>query len=211
VKWEWIKQDERYRVSRPAIEKMMQGAAEICAELAKIVPEYKPFHDNENAGVSILLAGSARKGLYPVSEYPIEKLSWDSIKKKNTGKTLTTRDLRNTISGRADLWLHDGEKAFSFEFKKSSERENRHLGPKGTESDICYRLDLAVDEIGRIDNSEYHRAIGGLICPIYEGTQNDSKSILEEMCTRPPFSGKISGENYQVYFLFSEKKISMPE
>ena len=82
MEYEWHKQDGRFSVCSPVVELMVSGAAEICAQLWSSY-QYRPFHDNENAGVSILLGGASKKGLLAVSEYPVDKKAWAVIQKKN--------------------------------------------------------------------------------------------------------------------------------
>jgi hypothetical protein len=101
--YRWEKRDRRFSAITPIIEQMFAGAAEICTGLWAAYPQYRPFHDNENAGVSILLAGAARKELFPVSEFPVEKKTWSVIAKKRDGKRLSKTD-RSDKEGRSATW-----------------------------------------------------------------------------------------------------------
>jgi hypothetical protein len=185
---------------------MISGATAIASQLYEKYPDYRPFHDNENAGVSVLLAGAARKGYLPVSEYPVGKKAWEVIWKKRRGKTLTAKDQENLVDGRADLWFAWNDRSYSFEFKKTSERDWRLLGERGTESDLRKMLNWSIEEIDRVDECEYNHSIAGLIAPIHDFK---TERIYREFSKRVPLCAVIGSKNtYKVYLYFTKKKIS---
>jgi hypothetical protein len=207
--YRWEKRDRRFSAITPIIEQMFAGAAEICTGLWAAYPQYRPFHDNENAGVSILLAGAARKELFPVSEFPVEKKTWSVIAKKRDGKRLSKKDNEDLITGRADLWISDGAKSFSFEFKKSSERENRPLGQRGTISDLERMLYWAADEVDRLDDVEYNHALGGIIAPVFDRSKDE---IYRNFSHKSHLALSIGSEaDYKVYFYFTGKRKLPPD
>ncbi|WP_127709020.1 hypothetical protein [Novosphingobium umbonatum] len=202
---EWVKLNKNFSVVQPAIEKMVLGTLEICSELAEVAPTFRPFHDNENAGVSTLLAGAARAKFSAVSEYPIDKRAWEVIQKKRDGKRLTKHDEKNLVQGRADLWLHDGLRAFSFEFKKTSERDWRNLGKTATKNDLVRMMNLAIGDIERVLPDEYHHSIGCLIAPVFDHKKDDLYRSFAEKCALCVLIG--NPKFYNVYLYFSNKPI----
>jgi hypothetical protein len=204
---EWIKKNAQFSVLYPAVDKMIAGTCKICAGILVNSPTFRPFHENENGGVSLLLAGAATAGLFPMSEYPVTKKAWAVIEKQRLGQRITKADNSAVIKGRADLWLYDGMLAFSFEFKKTSERNCTDFGQKRIENDLCRSLNLAVDEISRVDIMEYHKAMGGLIAPIFDF---EKEQLYMDFAKKVPLCVTI-GDNrsYKVYIYFSKKRIEM--
>ncbi|WP_226637093.1 hypothetical protein [Novosphingobium profundi] len=205
--WSWVKKDERYKYLAPAIEKMIAGADEISEGMAAWYEQYSPFFDNETAGVSVLLAGASRKGMIPLAEYPLSKRAWEVLEKERLGKVLSKTDRENLIQGRADLWFHDGERSFSFEFKKTSERDNWGFGEKRTINDLVRMMNWAVEEVSRLDSYEYNHAMGGLISPVFDLERVD---LYEEFAGYVPLSLKIESSGGPVtYFYFANKSLSL--
>ena len=140
---------------------------------------FLPFHDNENSGVGVLLAGAAKAGFLPFSEYAIEKQK--GTEKKN---------------GRADLWFIAGEKAHSFEFKRSWN--------KATPLKLADMMRKADQDIKQIPLSEYDFAFSGMIAPLFpEWTKEESLRS---------FVGKVDccyligdQRNYLAYLYFNRK------
>ncbi len=200
MKWQWKKQDARYTRVQPVIEKMLSGATEIATALYEQTPEYLPFHDNEAAGVSLLCGGAAKKGCFPVAEYPVTKKTWDAVQNK-FGQKPSALKSKNLMQGRADLSiLHDG-RYFSFEFKKTSERHNRVLGEKGLRSNLEYFHDYCGEEIDRVHDDEYHHIMAGIIAPVFKDTK---VKVLEQFSDEVSMSALLgSKRSYQVYFFFS--------
>jgi hypothetical protein len=200
----WEKRDKRFSATMPIVEQMFGGVAEICSHLWKAYEGYQPFHDNENAAVSLLVAGAARKGLFPISEYPVDKKSWDVIQKKKAGKPLSQKDAKALVLGRADLWLTNGSRSFSFEFKKSSERATRPMGARGTRNDLEKMLQWAADDVDRLDVDEYHHALAGIIAPVFDPAKD---SIYRDFASRSHLALSIgSAASYRAYFYFSGKR-----
>jgi hypothetical protein len=200
MKWRWEKEDGRFTRVAPVIEKMMKGASQICTALYEQTPTYFPFHDNEAAGVSLLASGSARVGCYPVAEYPVSKKTWEAVQKKY-GKRPSTLKAKHLMRGRADLCVLDGSRYFSFEFKKTSERADRHLGKRGLRSNLEYFHEYCVEEIDRVDDDEYHHIMAGIIAPVFPRTD---ESVLKDFCNEVSMATSIgSAKEFKVYFYFS--------
>jgi hypothetical protein len=200
MKWRWEKTDKRFTRVSPVIEKMMSGASEICSGLFQQTPDYFPFHDNEAAGVSLLASGAARKGCYPVAEYPVSKKTWEAVRKKYREPTSTLKS-KHLTQGRADLCILHEERYFSFEFKKTSERANRRLGEKGLRSNLSYFHEFCVEEIDRVDETDYHHIMAGIIAPVFPHTK---ENILKEFCKEVNLATSIgSSRSFKVYFFFS--------
>ncbi len=203
MEYEWHKQDGRFSVCSPVVELMVSGAAEICAQLWSSY-QYSPFHDNENAGVSILLGGASKKGLLAVSEYPVDKKAWAIIQKKRDGRKLNKKDIQDLIVGRADLWITDQNICFSFEFKKTSERDGTPHGPKRTINDLTALLKLAAEEVDRLDGNEYNHALGGIIAPVFDQAK---EPLYCEFAKKSHLALSIgSGSPCAVYLYFTGKR-----
>ena len=178
----------------------MRGTAKISSELFDHVPEYRPFHDNETAAVSLLTGGAARMGLAPVAEYPVDKKTWRAVRKKFHYK-LSDLDQKHIMKGRADLSISNGDRFFSFEFKRSSERSWRKLGKRGLRSNLKSLHSYAIEEICRVDDDEYHHALAGLIVPVFDSSDEDVfKEFAEETSLCMSLGSK---DAYKVYFYFS--------
>ena len=178
----------------------MAGATEICTGLRKQTPWYLPFHDNEAAGVSVLVGGAARKGMFPVAEYPVEKKTWEAVQSK-FGRRASTLKSKHLTTGRADLCVLAEGRYFSFEFKKTSERDTRRLGPRGLRSNLEYFHRFCGEEIDRVHDDEYHHIMAGIIAPVFPDTY---ESVLKGFCDEVSLATSIgSSSTYKVYFLFS--------
>lgn len=200
MNWKWVKRNETYTRIMPIIHKVMSGTSKVAGELYDHVPEYRPFHDNEAAAVSLLVAGAARSGLAPVAEYPVDKKTWKAVRKK-FHEPLSKLEKKHVMRGRADLTVSDGERFYSFEFKRSSERPWRKLGARGLRSNLDWIHSYAIEEIGRVDDQEYQHVMAGLIVPVFDN--RDEALFLEfaEECNLAVSLG--SRDKYKVYLYFS--------
>lgn len=140
---------------------------------------FRPFHGIENSGVSILLAGAAKAGFLPVSEYSIEKNSTDGV-----------------INGRADLWFIYSDNAYSYEFKRAWNTS--------TPKKLKKMMDLADDDINKIPEDEYNFAFSGLIAPHF--AEYTEKEILDDFIKEVDCCYTIGDEkNYKAYIYFNRR------
>lgn len=118
-----------------------------------------PFGYHEVAATGFLASAAAMAGFIPLAEYEIIK----------RGKA----DRRTRSGGRADLWFASPERAYSFEVKRA--------WLAATPGNLRERLNAAADDIGCIQEDEYHYAAGLLItkvrdvhrAPTYEALAQD--------------------------------------
>jgi hypothetical protein len=167
MRQECVYSDRRFTFAKGVFDRMFEQTAAISNELWDYSPGYRPFHDNENAGVSLFLAGAARAGYAPVAEYPTPKKSWEAIRRRREGLRVRKVDLKANVPGRADLWFKDGQTAFSLEVKKTGERENTLYGQRRLRNSLTNNMNLAEEEAARLDEGEYHHAYACLIAPVF--------------------------------------------
>lgn len=129
------------------LDRLIIGTRDLCDDLYAYSDEIRPFHDNENAAVGALVAGAARAGFLPLTEYRLRKRSW--------------HDGRTWSDGRADLWFAADGDAFSFEFKKT-----RFLKRKNVETELWERMYWADRDIARVPKKEFNYAFSGVIAPL---------------------------------------------
>ncbi|TMM49698.1 hypothetical protein [Qipengyuania marisflavi] len=113
--------------------------------MADYAVEFQPMHDTENCGVSVLLAGAVKAGMFGVCEYSIERVSEEDCAPKAGQK--------------ADLWLLDKGRGYGFEFKQycAHKPNNRDLGGQ------MHLAKLAAKTLP----DEQDRVFGGVIAPVF--------------------------------------------
>jgi hypothetical protein len=141
---------------------------------------FRPFHDTENAGVSVLLAGAARAGFLPFSEYWIEKTDADG----------------ESTYGRADLWFIAEAKAFSFEFKRAYDKSDA--------GKLSREMERADRDIFRVPKTEHDWGFAGLIAPLYD--EWTSESTLLDFAEEVDCCFKVGADQkYSCYFYFNRR------
>ena len=160
----------------------MANTALLCAQMDMRTHEwydepFRPFHDTENSGVSILLAGAAKAGYLPISEYAIEKVRDNEV-----------------FQGRADLWFIVNNLALSFEFKRAWNRS--------TSVNLESVMASADKAIRQIQEEEYNHAFSATIAPYFED-RTDIK-VLEDYSKIADCCYTIGhSDKYKTYFYFN--------
>ena len=152
-----LKCDGRHK-DRVVFERWLEQTTAVVNDLSSWGEGYYPFHDNELAGVSLLIAGAARAGFAPIAEYKLRK----------RGK----KDKRTRTDGRADLWFLCKDRGYSFEFKRGWEDTNL--------LELRCRMASAYADIERVPIDEADHRYAGVIAPVYATSLTHYEGFAKE-------------------------------
>lgn len=163
------------------LNRWLDHSAALATELLDYSGQIHPFHDNENSAVGLLVAGAARAGFLPLTEYRLRKRSW--------------HDGRKWQGGRADLWFCTAGKAYSFEFKYAKATTTR--------ANLEWKMYWADRDIARVPRSESDHAFSGVIAPIGPGSRDN---MHERFATEVDFWCVLSATDaFTTYLFFNQK------
>ena len=162
------------------LNRWMGGVSAVCSTISDYAEEFQPLHDNENCGVSVLLAGAVHSGFVGVCEHNIERIR--------------DPDTLSIKGQRADLWLLDGGRGVSFEFKQYCSRKahNRNLGGQMHHAKVAAQS-LPVEQ---------DRVFAGVLAPIFP---EDPEHEFEEFSQYVDYSIRLRSGVDWTSFLYFDK------
>ena len=135
----------------------------------------QPFHENEMAGVSLILSGAVRANLPAIMEWPVDK----------SGKP----------HGRSDLWVHVEETDCWFEFKRAA------WNPNASKWGLSYSLDAAIYSAKEMTFLSGEMGFAGVIAAT-DNLVDTRREIYMNFCKEVDFAYRIGPDDNRGVYIY---------